>query len=62
MVKGLTMIRSFSDDEAEKIWNGQRSRKLPADIQQRAFRRLQLIDAASILPIWRYPSAIASTR
>lgn len=40
------MIRSFKDAEAEKIWNGERSRKLPADIQQRAFRRLQLIDAA----------------
>jgi toxin HigB-1 len=46
MVKGLTMIRSFSDDEAEKIWNGERSRKLPAAVQQRAFRRLKLIDAA----------------
>jgi toxin HigB-1 len=46
MVKGITMIRSFNDDEAEKIWNGERSRKLPAEIQQRAFRRLQWIDAA----------------
>jgi proteic killer suppression protein len=46
MVKGLTMIRSFKDEEAEKIWNGERSRKLPAQIQQRAFRRLQWIDSA----------------
>lgn len=40
------MIRSFKDEEAEKIWNGYISRKLPADIQPRAFRRLKLVDAA----------------
>ncbi|HEX8480272.1 MAG TPA: type II toxin-antitoxin system RelE/ParE family toxin [Allosphingosinicella sp.] len=43
------MIRSFKDSEARKIWNGEGSRKLPADIQQRAYRRLQWIDAASDL-------------
>lgn len=49
MVKGLTMIRSLKDDETEIIWNGGRSRKLPVEIQQRAFRRLQWIDAAADL-------------
>lgn len=40
------MIRSFKDSEAQKIWNGESSRKLPVDIQQRAFRRLKFVDAA----------------
>lgn len=40
------MIRSFADPETERIWNRDRSRKLPPDIQQRAMRRLTLLDAA----------------
>ena len=40
------MIRSFADPETERIWNGGRSRKLPPDMQQRAFRKLGFIDAA----------------
>ncbi|MGK2909301.1 MAG: hypothetical protein ACSLE1_05830 [Sphingobium sp.] len=35
------MIRSFADQETEKIWVGQRSRKLPPDIQQTARRKLR---------------------
>ena len=40
------MIRSFADKESETIWNGERSRKLPPDIQNRALNLLKLIDAA----------------
>ena len=40
------MIRTFSDPETERIWNGERSRRLPPDIQQRAMRRLTLLDTA----------------
>lgn len=40
------MIRSFADRETERIWNGLRSRKLPSDIQQRALRKLSMLDAA----------------
>ena len=40
------MIRSFADSEAQRIWNGERSRKLPSEIQQRALRKLGMIDAA----------------
>lgn len=43
------MIRNFADRETEKIARGERSRKLPPEIQQRAFDLLQLIDAASSL-------------
>ncbi len=40
------MIRSFADPETERIWNRDRSRKLPTDMQQRAMRRLTLLDSA----------------
>ena len=40
------MIRFFADPEAERIWNRERSRKLPPDVQQRAMRRLTILDTA----------------
>ena len=43
------MIRSFADPEAERVWNGDRSRRLPAEVQQRAMRRMRLLDAARSL-------------
>lgn len=39
------MIRSYADKETAKIAEGGRSRKLPPDIQQRAFDLLQQIKA-----------------
>ena len=41
------MIRSFADKETESIWNGQRSRKRPPDIQQAARRKLRAINRAN---------------
>lgn len=40
------MIRSFRDTDTEKIFTRQFVRKFPHDIQQRAFMRLNAIDAA----------------
>ena len=40
------MITSFADKEAERIWNGLRSRKLPQDIQNRALDKLRLLNRA----------------
>jgi len=40
------MIRSFADKETEKIFQRNRSKKLPDGIQQRALRKLVMIDAA----------------
>lgn len=40
------MIVSFGDAETAKIWNGERSRRLPTDIQAVALRKLRLINAA----------------
>ncbi|MBM4350311.1 MAG: type II toxin-antitoxin system RelE/ParE family toxin [Deltaproteobacteria bacterium] len=41
------MIRSFRCRETQKIFYRQFSRKFPQDIQQRAFMRLNAIDAAT---------------
>ena len=40
------MIRSWADAEAEKIFNLQRSRKLPPDLQRVALRKLLMLEAA----------------
>ena len=49
------MIRSFADRQAEKIWNGELSRKLPPDIQKRAYDRMRFIDAADGIDDLRSP-------
>jgi proteic killer suppression protein len=38
------MIRSFADVETERIWNRERSRKLPPDIQRPALRKLRQLN------------------
>ena len=49
------MIRSFADQETECVWNGERSRKLPPDIQDRALNRLRLLNRAKTLDDLRNP-------
>ena len=49
------MIQSFADRETEQIWRGERSRKLPGDIQGIALRKLRLLHAARILQDLRVP-------
>lgn len=49
------MIRSFRDRETEKIWNGQRSRRLPPDIQEAALRELLLLNRSGSLDDLRVP-------
>jgi proteic killer suppression protein len=39
----------------EQLLNGQRARKLPADIQKRAMHKLLLLDAAASLDFLRVP-------
>ena len=50
------MIVSFGDSETEKIWNGERSRRLPFDIQAVALRKLRLINAARKVDDLRLPA------
>jgi proteic killer suppression protein len=49
------VIKSFKDKETEKIFRGRFSRKLPRDIQRLAARKLEQIDAATVLGTLRIP-------
>jgi proteic killer suppression protein len=49
------MIANFADRETERVWNGERSRKLPSDIQPRALAKLAMIDAADTLDDLKNP-------
>lgn len=49
------MIRSFHDQETQCIWTGERSRKLPSDIQGVARRKLRLLDTIERLDELRNP-------
>lgn len=49
------MITSFKCKETEKIWNVIKSRKFPADIQDRALRKLSLLDVARTVDDLREP-------
>ena len=49
------MIKSFSDKEAEKLFNRERSRKVPQDIQAITRRKLEMIHAAGSLQDLRNP-------
>lgn len=49
------MIKSFKCKETEKIWNEKYSKKLPADIQKTALRKLLLIDAATVISDLKVP-------
>ena len=51
------MIRSFADKEAEKIWEGTPSRRLPSDIQNIARRKLRMLNNATTLDDLRVPPA-----
>ena len=49
------MILSFSDSEAEKIWSGETSKKLPYEIQTKARMKLRMIAAAVKIEDLRVP-------
>lgn len=51
------MIQSFKEAETEKIFNRVRSRKLPADIQQTALRKLRMLNNARTINDLRIPPA-----
>jgi len=51
------MIYSFTDKEAERIWTGTASRRLPSDIQAVARRKLRMINNAQTLDDLRIPPA-----
>ena len=51
------MIKSFKSKETKKIFDRQRSRKLPQDIQQVAYRKLRMLNNAISINDLRVPPA-----
>jgi|TARA_A100001037_G_scaffold43852_1_gene34921 proteic killer suppression protein len=51
------MIHSFKDREAEKLFSRQRSRKIPANIQQVALRKLRMLNRSTTLQDLTVPPA-----
>jgi proteic killer suppression protein len=51
------VIKSFKDNETEKIYSRERSRKLPTDIQLIALRKLRMINNAKTIIDLRVPPA-----
>lgn len=49
------MIKSFGDKEAEAVFNGLRSRKLPGDIQMAARKKILMLNAAAAPDDLRVP-------
>jgi len=51
------VIKNFKDDETQKIYQRQCSRKLPPDIQQVALRKLRMINNSISINDLRVPPA-----
>jgi proteic killer suppression protein len=51
------VIKNFADKEAVKIWDGTPSRRLPADLQTIARRKLRMLNNAENLNDLRVPPA-----
>lgn len=49
------MIVSFGSKETEKIWNGERVKKMPTEIQQIGRRKLRMINNSQNLTDLRVP-------
>ncbi|EMR03439.1 type II toxin-antitoxin system RelE/ParE family toxin [Cesiribacter andamanensis] len=49
------MISTFGDKETEKIWNGERSKRLPNEIQQISRRKLRMLNNSQDIQDLRIP-------
>ena len=49
------MIKSFADSETELVWNQQKSRRLPENIQQVALRKLYMLSRSKDIDDLRVP-------
>ncbi len=49
------MIQGFADRQTALIWSGRRSKRLPADMQASALRKLRLLNQARVLNDLRAP-------
>lgn len=53
----VAVIRNFTDREAERVWAGAASRRLPGSIQRVARRKLRMLNNAASLEDLRIPPA-----
>ena len=51
----VTVIKSFSNKETEKVYRQEFSKKLPKDIQRIALRKMIMMDAAESIDDLRVP-------
>ena len=51
------MIKDFGNQETEKIWHGERSKKLPGGIQQIGRRKLRMLNNSQDLQDLKIPPA-----
>jgi proteic killer suppression protein len=49
------MIASFRDKETERLWQSGKNRRLSADLQRRAFKKLAILNAAVTLDNLKAP-------
>ena len=49
------MIASFRDKETERLWRTGKSRRIPANLRRRAFKKLAILNAAVALENLRVP-------
>jgi proteic killer suppression protein len=49
------MIASFRDKETERLWRLGKSRRLPPDLERRAFKKLAILNAAVTLDNLKVP-------
>ena len=54
---GVIMIKSFNSKETEKVWNGERSGKLPLEVQKIGRRKLRMINNSVDVNDLRIPPA-----
>jgi toxin HigB-1 len=52
-----SVIKTFKDEETEKVFHRQFSRKLPADMQHVALRKLRMLNNASVMAVLLIPPA-----
>ncbi len=49
------MIKSFADRDTRRVWDRERSRAVPADLQRKALQKLEQIDVVDDLNELRVP-------
>ena len=49
------MIKSFADKETRKVWDRERSKMVPGDLQRKALQKLEQLDVVDDLDELRVP-------